>query len=397
MRIACVLIEHFAAAVSERQRPELAGVPFVVGGYPHERKVVYDLSPAAAGYGVARGMPLREACQRCPQAVFLPLDEEGYRRAFADVLTALEAFTPAVEAEDVGCAYLDLRHLALPRGGEPNLAVEILEAVRAACGLEPGVGLARGVFVAKVAALKAGAGRTLAIAPGAERSLLSPLPLSALPLSAEALRRLRLLGLDTVGAFADLRADAVAAYLGAEGTAAHRLANGIDERKVRPRRRIRAAVEEREFEEPLGDEERLALAVAHLVDQLLPKLQQDYLLCQRVEVGLRLANGETRTLAAHLHEPSQEGEAIARAVRRLVAASSLQSGIAAIKLSLLEHGGAWGSQLSLFAPRQGKLEKLAEAAAHLRKRFGDGRLRKAVIVDAGTLLPERRFGFVEYR
>ncbi len=397
MRIACVLIEHLAAAVSERQRPELSGRPFIVGGRPHERKTVYDVSPVAAGYGITPGMTLREASQRCPQAVFLPLDEEAYRQAFAAVLTALELFTPAVEAAESGCAYLDLRHLALPPGGEPALAAELVAAVRTAAGLSPGVGIAAGIFTARLAASLAGPGGVRVVAPGTERAFLAPLPLSTLPLSVEARRRLRLLGLATVDQFAALKAEAVAAHLGAEGIAAHRLANGIDERGIKVSPRDRSAVAEREFEAPLCDDERLALAVTHLIDQLLPELQREHLFCRRVGVDLRLANGEMRTLVAHLREPSQDGEIIARAVRRLILASPRPSGIAALRLSLGDLGGIGGSQLSLFAPQQGRLAKLAEAACRLRQRFGEGRLYKAVILDAEATIPERRFALVDYR
>jgi len=397
MRIVCVLIEHFAAAVVERQRPELKGSPFVIGGYPHERKTVYDLSAAAAAYGVAPGISLREASQRCPQATFLPIAEGEYRHAFAAVLDALAAFTPAVEAAGLGCAYLDLRHLALPAGGEPALAAELMQAVAAACGLEAAVGLARNLFVARVAATRAGPGRTLVVAPGTERGFLATLPLALLPLSAEARRRLRLLGLETMGALAALTAEAAAAQLGAEGATAHRLVNGMDERRVQPRPAPRAVAEERAFDEPLADGERLALAVDHLVDQLLPRLQGEYLCCRQVEVGLRLAGGERRELVAYLREPSQDGKTIARAVLRLVAADACREGIAGIRLSLADLGGMQGRQLALFAPRQGRLERLAEAAAQLQARLGSGRISKAVVLDAAALLPERRFALVEYR
>lgn len=397
MRIACVLIEHFAAAVAERQQPELAGSPLVIGGYPHERKPVYDFSPAAALCGVEKGMPLREASQRCPQATFLPADEAEYRRVFAGILAALAEFTTAVEAGELGRAYLDLRYLALPPGGEPSLAVELLEAARAASALAPAVGLARNPFVAGVAADQAGPGRTLVVAPGQERAFLAPLPLSVLPLGEEARRRLRLLGLTTVGALATLSAEAVAAQLGTEGAAAHRLANGRDERRIEPRQRARSAREEREFDEPLVDDERLGLALAHLVDQLLPRLQRDFLFCRRVAVDLRLANGQELALATNLREPTQDGETIVRAARRLIAGAACSAGITALGLSLDGLGGATGRQLSLFAPRQGRLEKLAGAVSQLQASLGSGRLRKAVVLDAAAPLPERRFALREYR
>lgn len=397
MRIACVLVEHFAAAVSEKRQPDLDGVPLVIGGLPHERKHVYDASPAAAVYGVGPGMTLREAHQRCPRAVFLPLEAAVYENAFARLLTALEVFTPAVEVAALGCAYLDLRHLALPPGGEPQLAAELAEAVATTTGLAAQVGLARNIFVARVAAERAGPERLRVIPPGAERDLLYPLPVSALPLSAEALRRLRLLGIDTVGALAALSAEAVTVQLGAEGAAAHRLAGGIDERRVRPREQEREVAEEREFDDPIADEARLSLVVDHLADQLMPRLQREYLFCGQVALTLRLADGETQSLVAHLREPSQDGETVARAVKRTLGENARGSGVVAFRMTLSALGGQTSRQLSLFAPRQGRLEQLAAAASRLRTRLGAERLYKAVITDARATLPERRFTLVEYR
>jgi DNA polymerase IV len=397
MRIACVLIEHFAAAVAEQQRPELCGSPFVIGGYPHERKPVYDFSPAAALCGVEKGIPLREASQRCPQATFLQTDEVEYQRVFASIMATLAEFTPAIEAGEQGRVYLDLRYLALPPGGEPTLAGELLAATRAVSTLVPGVGLAHNPFVAGVAADQAGPRRTLVVAHGQERAFLAPLPLSILPLGDEARRRLRLLGLTTVGALASLPAEAAAAQLGAEGAAAHRLANGIDERRIGARQRTRSVREEREFDEPLADGERLRLAFAHLVDQLLPRLQRDFLFCRRVAVGLRLVDGHELALATNLREPTQDGETIVRAACRLAANAACSAGIVALNLSLEGLGGVAGRQLSLFAPHQGRLEKLVNAVSQLQVSLGNGRLRKAVVLDAAAPLPERRFALVEYR
>lgn len=380
----------------ERERPDLAGRAFVIGGLPHERKAVYDASPAAIQDGVRPGMSLREASQRCPEAIFLPADEQLYQNAFIVVLTALEVFTPAVAEDGLGCTYLDLQRLVLPKGGEPALAAELAQAVRSLTGIEPGVGIACNPFVARLAAMRAGKGGCLIIAPGEERAFLAPLPAAVLPLSSEALRRLRLLGLNTVGAIANLSAQAIAAQLGAEGTQAHRLANGYDERPITPRSRPLTFSEEREFDEPLLSEAHAALAVTHIVDQLLPQLQSEHLFCRRVEVDLSLASGEQESNVAYLRESSQDGEVIARAALRVLQ-ERCGSGITGIRLTLTDLQGLKGGQLSLFAPRQGRLEKLAGAVARLKSRFGGDHLRKAVITDPKALIPERRFTFVEYK
>ena len=75
-------LDQFIAAVEILRRPELAGVPVVVGGRgdPTERAVVSTASYEARAFGVGSGMPLRLAARKCPDAVFLPVDASGVRR-----------------------------------------------------------------------------------------------------------------------------------------------------------------------------------------------------------------------------------------------------------------------------------------------------------------------------
>ena len=66
-------LDQFIAAVEVLRRPELAGLPVVVGGRgdPTERGVVATASYEARAFGVGSGVPLRAAARKCPHAVFL--------------------------------------------------------------------------------------------------------------------------------------------------------------------------------------------------------------------------------------------------------------------------------------------------------------------------------------
>ena len=68
-------LDQFIAAVEVQRRPELAGLPVVVGGRgdPTERGVVATASYEAREFGIGSGMPLRLAARKCPDAVFLPV------------------------------------------------------------------------------------------------------------------------------------------------------------------------------------------------------------------------------------------------------------------------------------------------------------------------------------
>src|SRR5882762_11247939 len=79
-------LDQFLAAVEVRRRPELAGLPVVVGGDGNPRRprqVVATASYEARAFGVRSGMPLGLAARKCPDAVFLPSDKPAYEAASA--------------------------------------------------------------------------------------------------------------------------------------------------------------------------------------------------------------------------------------------------------------------------------------------------------------------------
>ncbi len=86
-------LDQFIAAVEVLRRPELAGLPVIVGGDgdPTKRGVVSTASYEARESGVGSGMALRLAARKCPDAVFLPVDREAYDEASAAVMATLRS------------------------------------------------------------------------------------------------------------------------------------------------------------------------------------------------------------------------------------------------------------------------------------------------------------------
>lgn len=91
-------LDQFVAAVEVLRRPELTGLPIIVGGRgdPTERAVVSTASYEARAFGVGSGMPLRVAARKVPDAVFLPVDAEAYLAASEVVMATLRAQPGAV-------------------------------------------------------------------------------------------------------------------------------------------------------------------------------------------------------------------------------------------------------------------------------------------------------------
>ena len=71
-------MDAFFASVEQARRPELAGLPVVVGGRAESRGVVSTCSYEARACGVHTAMPMAQALRVCPQAAFLPVDMQAY-------------------------------------------------------------------------------------------------------------------------------------------------------------------------------------------------------------------------------------------------------------------------------------------------------------------------------
>ena len=86
-------LDQFIAAVEVLRRPELAGLPVIVGGRgdPTERAVVSTASYEARAFGVGSGMPLRIAARKAPDAIILPVDAPAYTAASEEVMAVLRA------------------------------------------------------------------------------------------------------------------------------------------------------------------------------------------------------------------------------------------------------------------------------------------------------------------
>lgn len=142
-------MDQFLAAVEVRRRPELAGLPVVVGGDgdpQRPRQVVATASYEARAHGVRSGMPLRAALRRCPDAVFLPSDRPAYDAASEEVMAVLRSFGHEVEVWGWDEAFVGVA------SDDPMaVATAMRDAVRAETGLSCAVGVGETRLLAKTA------------------------------------------------------------------------------------------------------------------------------------------------------------------------------------------------------------------------------------------------------
>ncbi len=172
-------MDAFYASVEVRRRPELAGLPVIVGG-SGSRGVVLSATYEARASGVRSAMPMTRARRLCPQAVVVPPDHTTYAEVSAGVMEVFRAVTPLVEPLSLDEAFLDVSG-AGRRAGRP---VQLGEWIRATVADEQGitcsVGVASTKFVAKLASARCKPDGLLVVPAEETVAFLHPLPVGAL-------------------------------------------------------------------------------------------------------------------------------------------------------------------------------------------------------------------------
>ena len=238
-------------------------------------------------------------------------------REFDQVLTAVTAFCPAVEAVEPGVCAFGVRGPARYFGGETALAARIIAAV-ADLGVESRAGVADGLFAAHLAARAARETSTarpvLVIPPGRTPEFLARQPVSVLAAPEAAAGRggagdlagqdlaalLSRLGLRTLGDLAALPADDVASRFGAVGETVHRLARGLGSRPLAVRSPAEDLSVTQEFDPPEPLAEPVVFAAKALAERMHQGLAARGLTCVRVQVRAACADGrESRRLWRH--------------------------------------------------------------------------------------------------
>ena len=312
-------LDEFIAAVEVLRRPELAGLPVVVGGRgdPTERGVVATASYAARAYGVGSGMPLRTAARKLPQdAVFLPVDKAAYDETSARVMEVLRSFPVAVEVLGWDEAFL-----GTDAEDPETVALAVQAAVLEETQLHCSVGIGDNKLQAKIAT---GFGKPRGIGRlGSDDwfDVMGEQPTTALwGIGAKSARKLEALGVRTVAELAEADAGVLAETLGPTmGPWYRRLGRGVDTSPVDPTPWVpRAHGRETTFQVDLTDWQTVADEARRLAALVAEDIGREGRPAVRVGVKVRYVPFETRQRSLTLPAPTGEASVIAEAAVELV-------------------------------------------------------------------------------
>ena len=140
----------FYVSVELRRRPELRGLPVVVGG-TGGRGVVSAASYEARRFGVHSALSSAVARRLCPDAVFIHPDMDHYMEVSRQLRAIFGSFTPLVEQISVDEAFMDVTGAGALIGDAREVAVLLRRKVMEETELPCTVGIAANKFIAKMA------------------------------------------------------------------------------------------------------------------------------------------------------------------------------------------------------------------------------------------------------
>ncbi|GAI97355.1 unnamed protein product, partial [marine sediment metagenome] len=233
------------------------------------------------------------------------------RDASQKFMAILADFSPFLEPVGLDEAYLDATGFESIYGSIHQMAVAIKQRIEDELGLCASVGIAGCKVIAKVASELSKPDGLLEVAAGEESSFLAPLPIAKLPgIGKKTERILRGLGINTIGKLSITPLNTLKSHFGASGELLHRLARGIDDRKVEPPGAAKSISRETTFGEDTRDRSLLKATLRYLSERVGADLRRRSKQARCITLKLRYADFTTITRSHTLRQTSDTDQTI---------------------------------------------------------------------------------------
>ncbi len=386
LSIAHVDCDAFFAAVEKRDDPSLRDKPVIIGG--GRRGVVSTACYIARIHGVRSAMPMFKALKACPDAVVISPDMAKYSAVGREIRARMLQLTPLVEPVSIDEAFLDLAGTERLHG-LPACAVlsRFAQAIEREVGITVSVGLSHNKFLAKIAS-DLDKPRGFSIIGRAEtETFLADKPIGIIWGVGKATQeRLAQGGIRTIRDVLRCDESDLMRRWGTEGLRLHRLARGIDTRKVSPVRETKSISAETTFSENLASRERLISELWPLCEKVARRLRAHGQSISSVSLKLKTNSFETRSrvrsglsptrLALRIFETAREMldlELPRRETYRLI-------GVGVSHFHALEEA----DQGDLLTPDTQRDVAAEDALAAIRSRFGDHSVYRGIALGGGV-------------
>ncbi|WP_425846054.1 DNA polymerase IV [Agrococcus sp. TSP3-2-1] len=296
-------LDAFFASASLLARPDLVGLPVVIG-HDSTRSVVTAATYEARKYGVHSAMPMGRALRLCRNAIVLEPDFHLYSRLSKHVMGILDDVSPDVERLGIDEAFVGIAGLRRLSGGANRIGPALRQRIRAETGLVASVGAASTKHVAKLASGRAKPDGLLVVPDEHVLDFLHPQPASAIwGVGPKQQERLARYGLHTVGDVARTSLERLEAWFGeATGRHLHELSWGRDPRDVRERGHEKTFGHNHTFSHDVVDRTELQGEILRLATGVGRRLRDAGVQARTVTLTVRFHDFRTITRSRTLPE-----------------------------------------------------------------------------------------------
>lgn len=362
---------------------DLREIPSIIGGDMASRHgVVLAKSIPAKAYKITTGEPVAHALQKCPNLVMEPPNHKLYSEYSHRLMTLLKSFSPAIEQVSIDECYMDFTAFGDKYDSPIAAATLIKDTVRDTFGFTVNVGISCNKLLAKMASDFQKPDKVHTLFPEEIPAKMWCLPVRELFMvgksAAATLEKLEIL---TIGDLAHTNVSILESHMKSHGRLIWEFANGLDDSPVQ--------TEESELK-GVGNSTTLSRdaktsadakkVLRALCDQVASRLKKYGQLAGMVSTEIKYA---TFTNVSHQCQlPNATDDATTLYHYACLLFDELWNGepirLLGVRTSKLTTEPE-PVQMSLFdLPKSQKELKADKAAEELRKRFGDGVIKKGI-------------------
>ena len=379
----------FYASVECQRHPELRNQPVAVCGSQEARHgIVLTANYIAKPRGVNTGMAIWQALQCCPDLVVLPPDMGEYIRISKLAREIYEDYTDQVEPFGLDESWLDVTGSVGLYGSPMTIAREISRRIKFELGITASIGVSDNKVTAKLGSDYKKPDAITRIRRDNYHEIVYPLPVEDLLYVGPATsRKLRAIGISTIGRLAEAPLDCLTHRLGKMGAILHMFANGRDVSPVQKSDHVpnvKSVGNSATTPRDLVCDADVHLMLLLLAESVAARMRELVSRCTVVEVYVRDKDLHSFSRQRKLRTPTCSSAEIAQTAFELFRASyRWEKPVRSLGVrgaGLVEADA--GVQLSLYQSdiKRDKWERIDKAVDDLRQRYGYMSVQRALML-----------------
>lgn len=341
-------LNSFFASVELLSRPDLRSVPMAVAGDAEQRRgIILAKNELAKACGVKTAETIWQARKKCPGLQLVPPDHLKYQHYSELARELFCRLTDRVESFGLDEAWMDVTGSTSLFGDGRAMADWLRQQMKDELGLTCSVGVSFTKVFAKLGSDMKKPDATTVISRDNYQQLVWPLPVSQLLfVGAVTERRLRQVGIKTIGDLARCEQSLLKQWLGRHGPELWLEANGRGDDQVafsNEHHAVKSIGNSTTTAHDLTDNEMVKLVIYQLSDQVASRLRAEKMKARTIQITIR--DNQFRTIDRQMQLPR---------------ASDLAAEIAPLAMNLFAANYSWQHPVRNLGVRATDLESEGE-------------------------------------